>query len=159
GLHPGERGGGLPGADSRTAIWAPEEQIMSNSTGQPEVRTPPGELPSVQMPRPTIAPMALSLGLLLLAAGVAMGLAFLLVGAVVVAVGLGLWIKDLLPGRGHVHEHLVAEPQRAGPVQAAPGTVEVLRPGLPGYRLRLPEQVHPISAGIKGGLVGGLVMP
>src|SRR5205085_8582667 len=28
-----------------------------------------------------------------------------------------------------------------------------------GYRLRLPEQVHPISAGLKGGLVGGLVMP
>jgi small basic protein len=30
---------------------------------------------------------------------------------------------------------------------------------MPGYRLRLPERVHPISAGIKGGLVGGLVMP
>ena len=30
---------------------------------------------------------------------------------------------------------------------------------MPGYRLRLPEKVHPISAGIKGGLVGGLVMP
>ena len=34
-----------------------------------------------------------------------------------------------------------------------------LRTGQPGYRLRLPEQVHPISAGIKGGIVGGLVMP
>ena len=30
---------------------------------------------------------------------------------------------------------------------------------MPGYRLRLPEEVHPISAGIKGGIVGGLVMP
>jgi hypothetical protein len=30
---------------------------------------------------------------------------------------------------------------------------------MPGYRLRLPEKVHPVSAGIKGGLVGGLVMP
>jgi hypothetical protein len=30
---------------------------------------------------------------------------------------------------------------------------------MPGYRLRLPERVHPISAGIKGGIVGGLVMP
>jgi hypothetical protein len=30
---------------------------------------------------------------------------------------------------------------------------------MPGYRLRLPERVHPISAGIKGGLVGGLAMP
>ena len=30
---------------------------------------------------------------------------------------------------------------------------------MPGYRLRLPQEVHPISAGVKGGIVGGLVMP
>jgi hypothetical protein len=30
---------------------------------------------------------------------------------------------------------------------------------MPGYRVRLPESVHPISAGIKGGILGGLVMP
>jgi hypothetical protein len=30
---------------------------------------------------------------------------------------------------------------------------------MPGYRVRLPEAVHPISAGIKGGILGGLVMP
>src|SRR5262249_36009859 len=37
--------------------------------------------------------------------------------------------------------------------------VEKLRPGMPGYRARLPESVHPISAGIRGGVIGGLVMP
>ena len=31
--------------------------------------------------------------------------------------------------------------------------------GMPGYRLRLPVKVHPISAGIKGGILGGLIMP
>lgn len=30
---------------------------------------------------------------------------------------------------------------------------------MPGYRARLPETIHPISAGIKGGIIGGLVMP
>ena len=30
---------------------------------------------------------------------------------------------------------------------------------MPGYRLRLPMEVHPISAGVWGGIVGGLVMP
>jgi len=30
---------------------------------------------------------------------------------------------------------------------------------MPGYRARLPEAIHPISAGIKGGIIGGLVMP
>ena len=37
--------------------------------------------------------------------------------------------------------------------------VEQLRPGMPGYRVRLPEAIHPISAGVKGGILGGLVMP
>ena len=30
---------------------------------------------------------------------------------------------------------------------------------MPGYRLRLPQDVHPISAGIRGGIAGGIVMP
>ena len=30
---------------------------------------------------------------------------------------------------------------------------------MPGYRARLPEAVHPISAGVAGGVLGGLVMP
>jgi hypothetical protein len=34
-----------------------------------------------------------------------------------------------------------------------------MQAGMPGYRLRLPEKMHPISAGVKGGIVGGLVMP
>src|SRR5262249_39241274 len=39
------------------------------------------------------------------------------------------------------------------------GRVERLREGMPGHRLRVPEKMHPYSAGIKGGIVGGLVMP
>ena len=67
---------------------------------------------SVEMPRPTAAPLVLALGLALLAAGVALGPGFLVVGAVVVVAGLSIWIVQLLPGRGHVHESLV-EPARA----------------------------------------------
>ena len=37
--------------------------------------------------------------------------------------------------------------------------VQQLKPGVVGYRFQLPEKVHPISAGIKGGIVGGLLMP
>ena len=114
---------------------------------------------SVEMPRPTVAPLALALGLALLAAGVPFGLGFLVVGAVVTVTGVGLWIAQLLPGRGHVQEQ-IAEPARLRPpVTAAPGRVERLREGMPGYRLRLPQAVHPISAGLKGGIVGGLMMP
>ena len=110
---------------------------------------------SVEMPRPTAAPLVLALGITLLAAGVSLGTAFLVVGAVVVVAGLSIWIVQLLPGRGHVHGSLV-ETARPQPVMARPGGVEHLRAGMPGYRLRLPQDVHPVSAGLKGGIVGGL---
>jgi hypothetical protein len=94
-----------------------------------------------------------------LAAGVALGLAFLVVGAVVIVAALSIWIVHLLPGQGHVHEPLTETARRPRPVAGAPGGVEQLRPGMPGYRLRLPQDVHPVSAGLKGGIVGGVVMP
>src|SRR5207237_7598476 len=80
-------------------------------------------------------------------------------GAGLLVVALGLWVGQLLPGRGHAHEPLVEPALRPRPVQGVPGTVEQLHPGMPGYRMRLPEHVQPISAGVKGGIVGGLVMP
>jgi hypothetical protein len=111
------------------------------------------------MPRPTVAPLVLALGLALLAAGVPLGLGFLAVGAVVLVAGISIWIAQFLPGRGHVHEPLAEPARRPRPVTAEPGGVAHLREGMPGYRLRLPQDVHPISAGIKGGIAGGVVMP
>ena len=111
------------------------------------------------MPRPTVAPMMLALGLVLLAAGAPFGLAFLVGGAVVLVAGLGSWVGELLPGAVTATNrwwHRRCAQRRWRPELA---TVEQLRPGMPGYRARLPEEVHPLSAGIKGGIVGGLVMP
>jgi hypothetical protein len=114
---------------------------------------------SVELPARTAWPLVLALGIALLSAGVATNLALSAVGAVLSVVGLGGWIWQMLPGRGHVHEPLVEPARRPRPVAAKAGTVDQLRPGVAGYRFRLPEKVHPISAGVKGGIVGGLVMP
>jgi hypothetical protein len=116
-------------------------------------------LDELEMPEPTIAPLALSLGLAMLAVGVITSFAFLIVGAVIVTAGLGLWIASLLPGRGHVHEPRISPALRPSIVLARPSTVDHLRAGMPGYRLRLPIKVHPISAGVRGGIAGGIVMP
>lgn len=132
---------------------------MASEPQAPPPPAAPAAPDSVEMPRPTTAPLVLALGLGLLAAGVVFGPAFLVAGAAVFVAGLSIWIGQLLPGRGHVHEPLAEPAQRPRPVTATPGAVERLRPGLPGYRLRLPEAVHPISAGLWGGLAGGLVMP
>lgn len=114
---------------------------------------------AVEMPTPTVAPLVLSVGLTLLAVGVVTSPVLLFLGALLLAVALGIWIHQLLPGRGHAHEPLVDPALRPQAIQGMPGTVEQLRPGMPGYRVRLPEHVHPISAGVKGGIAGGLIMP
>jgi hypothetical protein len=114
---------------------------------------------SVEMPRSTAWPIVLALGITLLGAGLVTSLALCVVGVVLSSLGLGGWIGQLLPGRGHRHEPWVEPARRARPVTELPGMVEQLRPGMAGYRFQLPEKVHPISAGVRGGIVGGLVMP
>lgn len=114
---------------------------------------------TVEMPGATVWPVVLALGVTLLLVGVATSLALSAVGAIIFVVGLGGWIAQLLPGQGHVHERLVEPALRPRPVTGTEGMVGHLRPGMVGYRFRLPEHVHPISAGVKGGILGGLVMP
>lgn len=124
-----------------------------------EPHSPADDRNSIDMPRATAAPLILSVGLVLLAAGAVTNVAFVIVGLVLFIVSFGTWMAYLLPGRGHVHEARVPPAMRPAPVVGEPGKVEQLRTGAPGYRMRLPERVHPISAGVKGGIVGGLVMP
>ena len=111
------------------------------------------------MPQQTAAPLVVAAGVTVIALGIAFGLTFIVVGAVLLATGIGLWVAQLLPGRGHAFEPLVAPEHRPAIVTPRLGNVEPMHAGAPGYRFRLPEKVHPISAGIKGGIVGGLLMP
>jgi hypothetical protein len=114
--------------------------------------------PTIEAPKPTVWPLVLSLGLALAGAGAALGaVAFLAVGGLFFVVALWNWLADLLPGRGTEAEPLAGPTPE--PVAGRPGAVEQLRPGMAGYRLRLPETIHPISAGLKGGLAGGVAMP
>jgi hypothetical protein len=119
----------------------------------------PDEHGPIEMPRPTAWPMVVALGVALTLAGVATSHAILIVGAMILLAGIVGWVAQLLPGQGHIHEERAEPSQRPGPVAARPGTVEQLAAGVPGYRLRLPVEVHPTSAGVWGGLVGGLLMP
>ncbi len=113
---------------------------------------------AIEVPRPTAAPIVVSLGLALCGAGIATGLILVIVGAGMLLMGIGMWLWQLLPGRGHVNETIAVTVSPAA-VARPPQRVEKLVAGKPGYRLRLPEKVHPISSGIKGGIIAGLIMP
>jgi hypothetical protein len=132
---------------------------MASHNDNPSDPHDPATAESVKLPQATDKPIILALGVTLLGAGLATNLALSVIGAMLFVVGLGGWIAQLLPGRGHLHEPRVEPALRPGPVAARPGTVDQLRPGVPGYRFQLPVKIHPISTGVKGGIVGGLVMP
>ncbi len=114
---------------------------------------------AVEMPSATAWPIVLAAGITLVMLGVATSLVFAVVGGLLMASGLIGWISQLLPGRGHEFEELASATARPKPIVSRPGTVEPLKPGVVGYRFQLPEKVHPVSAGFKGGILGGLVMP
>lgn len=113
----------------------------------------------VEMPRPTAAPLVLAAGIGLLALGVATSLAFVPAGVIIFVFALARWINQLVSPIGHFKEQFVPPEMRPQPVLPVEGEVEKLAQGVPGYRLRLPVKVHPISAGVKGAIAGGIIMP
>jgi mono/diheme cytochrome c family protein len=112
----------------------------------------------VEMPAPTAWPVMLAAGITLAMLGVATSPVFSIAGGVLFFVAIIGWISQLLPGRGHEFEELATASKRPKAIAARPGTVEQLKPGVVGYRFQLPEKVHPVSAGFKGGIWGGIVM-
>jgi len=113
---------------------------------------------TIEMPAPTAWPIVLALGITLVAAGIATNLVFSAVGLLVSIVAVGGWIGQLSPQVGTIEEPLMPPSRQPRPVQTAPAVVESLRMGMPGHRMRIPEKVHPYSAGVKGGALGGVAM-
>jgi hypothetical protein len=112
---------------------------------------------TVEMPKPTAWPMALAFAIMLAAAGLVTNLAFSAVGLVLSVIGIAGWIGQLLPGQGMEEVPWVPPQQRARPVAERQRRM-VPPPGVPGFRAQLPYATHPYSAGVRGGIAGGIVM-
>ena len=132
---------------------------MSNEPLAKIQTTSADKVGTIALPCPTIAPFASALGLSFLAIGIATHSALIAVGGALFVFGLVIWIRQLLPQRGHLYEVVVSQPLPPTVAERSAIGVRHLKQGMPGYRLRLPERVHPISAGVRGGIVGGLAMP
>lgn len=109
----------------------------------------------VEMPAPTVSPFVLALGIVLIFAGPVLSWAMTAVGIALLVAGIAGWVGQMTSPAGQIEEAVVAGPR---PIEGVAGQVATLRPGMPGYRARLPEKMHPYSAGFKGGLVGGVLM-
>jgi hypothetical protein len=113
---------------------------------------------TVAMPAPTVWPLVTALGITLLCAGLVTHMAVSVVGLVLFLHGLVGWWRDVLPVEQHEAIPIPPPERRAAPVQTQFHTVARLHLGEGGHRVRIPAEIHPYSAGIKGGIVGGIAM-
>jgi hypothetical protein len=109
---------------------------------------------TVEMPAPTAWPMIAALGVTLLLAGLVTHVAVSATGALLFFFGAVGWFREVLPVQ---HEETV-EMELVEPIEAVPRAVLRLQVGEMRHRVRYPEHIYPYSSGIRGGLLGGVVM-
>lgn len=128
-------------------------------THEPQPPILPAPIPKeVELPAPTVMPMVLALGLALLAFGMVSTISMSVAGLLFIVVGGLGWICEFAPGQGTVMEPVYPPELRPAAVQPRVSRIETLPPGTFGHRMQFPEKVHPYSAGVKGGAVGGVAM-
>lgn len=128
---------------------------MATLESTPRTDPPPPAPVELALPSPTAWPLVLAFGLSLIFAGLLTSVSVSALGALLTVAGCVGWFLEVLPSEHEVAVPVVAE--EILPVTQRP-TVDRL-PVLPDQvRAWLPLHTHPISAGLKGGLAGGVAM-
>jgi hypothetical protein len=110
----------------------------------------------IEVPAATPWPFVTAFGLALLVAGLVTSLGVSVVGFVVILFGAVGWFKNVLP---MPKEELVALVETPAPIFArSTRRVAHLQAGAEGHRVYIPIKVHPYSAGLFGGVLGGVGM-
>ena len=110
---------------------------------------------TVEVPAPTAWPIVLAFGIALLVAGLVTSEAVSVLGAIVAIAGAVGWFRDVLPHEAHESLQVSTQVPAATTLRREVARVEVAREL---RRAWLPLEIYPISAGIKGGLAGSVVM-
>ena len=110
----------------------------------------------LELPAPTAWPIILALGVALLFAGLVTSVSVSLLGAILAAAGCVGWFLEVLPQEKHETIQVTEPVTRVATERLRIARVAWLTPEL--QRARLPLEVYPISAGVKGGLAGGVAM-
>ena len=109
----------------------------------------------IEVPASTAWPLVLALGFTLIFAGLLTSVSVSVLGAVLAVAGCAGWFREVLPSEHEVELPVI--PDEFVPVTTR-RTVDHLPVAPDQVRAWLPLHTHPISAGLKGGLAGGVAM-
>jgi hypothetical protein len=110
----------------------------------------------VEMPAPTAWPIILALGVALLFAGLVTSVSVTVLGAILSGAGCVGWFRDVLPHEKHESVPVTEAVTLVATERSGIARVAWMTPEL--QRARLPLEVYPLSAGIKGGIAGSGAM-
>src|SRR6202035_1164283 len=111
---------------------------------------------TIEMPAPTAWPIILAFGLTLVFAGLVTSSSVSLLGAILAVSGAIGWFRDVLP---HEKHESVSAIETISPVSTSrPQVAAVKWMTEELHRARLPLEVYPIRAGVKGGMAGSVAM-
>jgi hypothetical protein len=117
----------------------------------------PDDKNHIELPAPTFWPMVLAFGITLLLAGIVTHWSISVVGFVIAAKAAFGWWHTVIPFEHHEIVAIETE-RRPAAIKVGARSVVRLKLGEGGHRVRVPEEIHPYSAGLWGGLAGGAVM-
>ena len=128
-----------------------ERGFIQRHTPKGEHGTMPG---AVELPAPTAWPMVLALGIALMLAGMVTHWAISLLGLLLALRAMWGWFFQVLP-----HEHHVSVPVHAAVIAITSTRTIRERPSDDVmHRKLLPVETFSLTAGIRGGIAGGLTM-
>jgi hypothetical protein len=111
---------------------------------------------TVELPAPTAWPIVLAFGVALLFTGLVTTEAVSVLGAILAVCGCVGWFRDVLPHAKH--ESIVVTEGAPTVATSRPQVARVDWLTKEPHRARLPLEIYPISAGVKGGLAGSVAM-
>src|ERR1700686_3717091 len=111
---------------------------------------------TIKLPAPTAWPIILAFGITLVSAGLVTSDSVSILGALFAIAGCIGWFRNVLPHEKHESVPVEEKVPVVATSRPRVARVEWITQEL--HRARLPLEIYPISAGVKGGLAGSVAM-